>query len=286
MKKIDTSNISGDVKAPITKRTLEFYNEAIAECAEDIIKALYGSYTTGDLVILHGCEVTANIPGTSTVTAGAIYYNGEVYRVDAASVSSPSNTLVWKFPTTLSELYDIADPVKYSDSTDYFQHFIGKVKLVNASSGSGLANYDSVTVKTLPKLYNKAEQSDVTDLQNNKADKAMTSWTNASIPSGVTGSVQYRRDSFGVVYLRGYVQLNLAGNTTPIVVVSSMGLYKPAVNMQIPVLIMEDSNSIHTAKGFLEISSTSSEIALAVDANITTSNFVRLDGVTFVDYSV
>ena len=285
MKKVNVSNISGSTKAPFLKKTHTHYNDAIKETADSIVKSLYGSYSSGDVIILYGCEIADTVPGISTIDSGAIYYNGEVYLVDADSVlTTGSETLIWDIETT----YVSGDPINYSNNTEYDTHQIDKFKLQAGTSGSGIANYDSATVKTLHKLYNKAEQSDVTDLQNNKADKAMTSWTNASIPGGgITGSVQYRKDSFGVVYLRGYVQLNLAGNTTPIVIVSSMGLFKPAVDMQVPVLIMDDSNSIHpTSRGYLQISSTSSEIGLAVDNDITTSNFVRLDGISFVDYTV
>lgn len=94
----------------------------------DLVKAFIGTYTTNDLIVLYGCVVTANIPGTSAITAGAIYYNGNIYKVDAnASISSPSNTLVFSVSTSVQP---------------------NKITLTNAATGTGIADYDDTTVKT------------------------------------------------------------------------------------------------------------------------------------------
>lgn len=136
------------VKAPISKRSLTHINSAWDELGEDIIKGLLGTYTTNDLIVLYGCTVTANIPGTSAVTAGAIYYNGRIYKVDAnASISSPTNTLVWSIATT----YITGDPATFSDGSSENFHKIEKFQLTNAGTGTGLADYNSTTVKALNK---------------------------------------------------------------------------------------------------------------------------------------
>jgi hypothetical protein len=145
------TDIVDPVKAPITKRSLEHINNAINDSSSEIIKGLIGSYTTGDLIILRGCVVTANIPGTSSVTAGAIYYNGEVYQVDAnASISSPSATLVWSVATT----YISGDPATFSDGVSHNFHAIKKMQLTNAGTGTGLADYNAATVKYLDSIGN------------------------------------------------------------------------------------------------------------------------------------
>jgi hypothetical protein len=101
-----------------------FINLLNSQVGKQLVLSMIGTYTTNDLVILHGCEVTANIPGTSEITAGAIYYNGEIYIVDANdSISSPSNTLVF---IVKSETPNI-------------------IELVNGAPGSGIANYDGAT---------------------------------------------------------------------------------------------------------------------------------------------
>ena len=142
-----TTPIVDPVKAPFSKRSFTHLNTALDELGEDIVKGiLSGNYTTNDLVILYGCVVTANIPGTSSVTAGAIYYNGRIYKVDAnASISSPANTLVWSIATT----YISGDPATFSDGSSSNFHKIEKFQLTNAGTGTGLADYNAATVKNI-----------------------------------------------------------------------------------------------------------------------------------------
>jgi len=143
-RKFITTDIVDPVKAPLTEKALRHINEIPNELGDSLVKAMIGAYTTGDLVILDGCVVVANIPGTSTVTAGSIYYNGEIYQVDVnASISSPSDTLVWQAVNTLVD----GAQTKFSDAVDYDFLSIRKLRLVNGASGSGLANYNGATVK-------------------------------------------------------------------------------------------------------------------------------------------
>jgi len=145
MKKIDTTNITGNQKAPYIKATHDHIKESIQDTTGNIIKGLLGSYTTGDLIVLYGCVVTANIPGTSSITAGAIYYNGEIYEVDANAslITTGSDTLVWGVVTD----YRSGDPVTWSDGVDRDLHRVDKLALSAGASGSGLANYNGATVK-------------------------------------------------------------------------------------------------------------------------------------------
>jgi hypothetical protein len=146
MKKIETSNITGSQDAPFIKATFDHLNEANQNATSEIIKGMLGAYTTGDVIILYGCEVSGTIgPGTAAVTAGAIYYNGEIYQVDAnASIStSGAQTLVWSVATT----YRAGDPIQWSDGVNRNLHQIDKFVLAAGLSGSGIANYNATTVK-------------------------------------------------------------------------------------------------------------------------------------------
>lgn len=144
-RKYDITNIIDPVKAPFTKRSLTHLNTALDDLSKQLIESTFAvTYTTNDIVILEGCEVTANIPGTSSVTAGKIYYNGRIYDVDAnASISSPSDTLYWQIATT----YISGDPATFSDGNNYNFHVIEKFELVNGTSGGGLGDYDAATIK-------------------------------------------------------------------------------------------------------------------------------------------
>lgn len=203
MKKIETSAIVGNAGLPIIKATHDQWNENSAEITSSIIKGLLGSYTTGDLIVLHGCVVTiasGAIPGTGTAnnTAGAIYYNGEIYQVDAnASLLSTTNpqTLVWQIVTT----YRAGDPVYWSDGVARNQHREDKMHLVAATAGSGLANYDNTS--TLPYL--------------------MAGGPNAAMPliNSYTTSAglepRYRKDFFGNVRFAGLVISPASGTPDP-----------------------------------------------------------------------
>lgn len=97
--------------------------------AEDIIKGLLGSYTADDLIILWGCVISATIPGSSTITAGAIFYNGIIYKVPAATVvTTGSQTLVFKIDSLVQP---------------------SVIVLTNDLSGTGIANFNLATVKYL-----------------------------------------------------------------------------------------------------------------------------------------
>lgn len=92
-----------------------------------LIRTLLGTYTTNDVIKLYGCVITPpTIPGTSAITAGAIFYNDKVYRVDAASVvTTGSETLVFKIN---------------SDVTP------NKIYLAGGLTGTGIADYNDSSV--------------------------------------------------------------------------------------------------------------------------------------------
>jgi hypothetical protein len=151
-RKFKTNSIIDPVKAPLTKRSLEHINSAYDELGEDLVKSLIGTYTANDVVILRGCDVavtSGSIPGTGTATLseGAVFYNGRVYKVDAngsLSTTSP-DTLVWE----IVESVVAGDPATFSDGNTYDFHVIEKFRLVAGAPGSGIANYDGATVKKI-----------------------------------------------------------------------------------------------------------------------------------------
>jgi hypothetical protein len=107
----------------------------------DIILGLIKSYTTNDLVILWGCEITGSItPGTANISQGAIFYNGIIYKVPAASI----NTTILE--TAIFKINNIVEP--------------NIIYLTNGSTGTGIADYNSSNVKYLDySEYNKASSS-------------------------------------------------------------------------------------------------------------------------------
>jgi len=150
MRKLDTSSITGSVGFPMKAGTLNHLQLAYQEVISAIGKCLSGSgYDPSKVYILNGC-VNSGSGNTFNISAGAIFYNGEVYLVDATTftVSGPSVTAVGIIPnpptvtTGLSFYSDtIADPVQFTDGVTRNVHQIRKCVVQAGLSGSGAADY-------------------------------------------------------------------------------------------------------------------------------------------------
>lgn len=142
MKKINTSNVTGSSRQPLLGRSISHLNEGIVESFVSVFKAMMlDGYTTNDVVIMHGCVNSGSTSGAGNpfnVTAGAVYYNDEIYQVDAITgVFSGTNVLVANLSTT----YQIGDPVTMTDGSTKNVHEIKKVVISQAASGSGIKNH-------------------------------------------------------------------------------------------------------------------------------------------------
>lgn len=140
-------------RQPFLGETFNHIYESILETADALARGLVGNYSTGDVVILYGCTLTGFTSGAANpwaTTAGAIFYNGEVYLVPASSgVFSGVNVLVGTITTT----YRAGDPVQLSDLSSANQHEIRTIVLNQGASGSGIGNYTNYrNVLRLPAL--------------------------------------------------------------------------------------------------------------------------------------
>jgi hypothetical protein len=222
MKKINTTNIAAALGAPFLKATHDQYKETIQETTGNIIKGLMGSYSTNDIVILYGCVVAVtggSIPGTgtATLTAGAVYYNGEIYEVDANASLSTTNpqTLIWQVVTT----YRSGDPVEWSDGLTRDLHQQDKLRLVAGTAGGGLANYNESTVKR----YSSGSL----------APTYQTGWS--------AGSAPFAYEKIGnIVYLRGRVVRGVGG--TNLITQMPSG-YRPKEDMILYVFATDSASA-------------------------------------------
>lgn len=152
MKTILTNSITTSAKQPFLGPSLAFLQTATKEVVSELLKGIIKGYTTNDVIIIEGCIVSGS--GPYAVTAGSLYYNGEIYLVDAnASITVPGGqTLVWTLDTST---YDgTIDPVTFSDLTTHSVHQIRKAVLGAGTSGSGIADYNASTVHYLTPLVN------------------------------------------------------------------------------------------------------------------------------------
>jgi hypothetical protein len=158
MKRILTSSVTGTVGQPFLAPSLSFLQDSYKEVVNALINGLI-TYTTNDVVVIYGCVISG--AGPYAVTAGAIYYNGEIYLVDAnASVTvSGGETLIWDIIQTFD---GTIDPIAFSDSLTYSVHQISKIALQSGVSGSGIADYDAATVKYLNEWNSSTSTASVT----------------------------------------------------------------------------------------------------------------------------
>lgn len=139
MKKINTSNVTSTAKQPLLGRSITHLTEGIVETFDSVLKKIIYSYSAGDVVILEGLVDSGTVGVNFNISAGSVYYNGEVYQVAAASGVYAGTVAV----LTLTTTYQSGDPVQFTDGSTHNVHEINKMVISNAVSGSGTKDYTS-----------------------------------------------------------------------------------------------------------------------------------------------
>lgn len=138
MKKLDLSAIAVGAAMPLKKGSLQLIQDSYKEVVDALVNGLI-QYTPNTLIVLYGCKLTNALGNTQ----GAMYYNGEIYLVDAASTVAVtgSNIRAWAIRTD-NILSTDADGVVFSDGVSRNVHQNVKIKLVDSPiGGSGVAGY-------------------------------------------------------------------------------------------------------------------------------------------------
>lgn len=179
------------------KRSVEHLQQGFAEALEALARGVIGGHA--GVVILHGAEVSRN-GQDFTVTAGAAFYQGEIYLVPAAAFTAPAGQVgVWK----VREVFAGGDPVMFTDFQLRNVHAVRTLELEAGAAGSGVADY--ADVKTYLGLlgldrFALAEQ----------AEPMLLSYDHGS-DYGSWPAAKYRRDSLGTVHLSGVRNLQPFG---------------------------------------------------------------------------
>jgi hypothetical protein len=179
--------------------------------SKDIIRAVRDGYTINDLIILHGCEITDNIPGSSTITGGAIYYNDNIYIVGGGSVvTAGAETLVFKIsPTPNTFLY----PIIYLDGD---------------ASGSGIANYNASTVKRFHEWT----------LRNNAGDVTVIGGTGTAVTSS---NIKYKIVGNTITMTFRFQVSNTTVPTSFSLLIPEGKSYNSGINADIPCIMSDGS---------------------------------------------
>ena len=144
MKKILTSSVTSTSRQPLLGRSISHLQEGLQENDNSLIRALLPTYTAGDIVVIYGCLNSGVNSGAGlayNVSAGAVYYNGEIYQVAAASgVITGTNVVL----LTLTTSYQSGDPVTNTDGSLNNVHQINTMVVSEAASGSGTKDFSAL----------------------------------------------------------------------------------------------------------------------------------------------
>jgi len=132
-KHVLSNNIATGVRQPYTKVTHEWYNAMIDEAVNALSKGLVG--TNSNFTVLYGC-INSAAPNAN-ISAGAIFYNGEIYLCPAFVDGAISNDIVG----TITTAYATGDPILFSDGNSFNVHQVKTIVWSDAASGSGSVDF-------------------------------------------------------------------------------------------------------------------------------------------------
>lgn len=179
-----------------SRRTFYNIDSKIKEVIDSLSRLAIGLPTTTDIYILYGCvdTGTGGSPINYNISAGAVYYNGEIFLTDSASFTATgANVAVANIIIT----YDPLDPSIFTDGTTHNVHSIRKIQWQDGVSGSGIKDF-STAIKI-------GQWIPVTSFTN--------SWV-ATTFSPTPFAPAFRLGLDGRVYLRGGVTKATGDNTS------------------------------------------------------------------------
>lgn len=153
MKKIKTTDIAAGVAYPPSKKGLDFLQQSYQEVLSQLAQSMIGdtpSTTIG--YVLYGCRQIRISGSDFQFTAGAIYFNEEVYALDAIStITIASNAIL-----TITTINDpVADPTEFTDHILRNVHNIRKLVISDGALGSGTINFkDLIYLQTTTVPFN------------------------------------------------------------------------------------------------------------------------------------
>ncbi len=141
MKKIDVSPISNSTGFPVKSGSLIHLQAAYQEAIAENIKSVIGfGYSSAKVYILGGL-VNSGSGLNYIISAGSVFFNGEVYIVPAATFSIVApNAAVGVITTSYFSAVN-ADPVQFTDGIPRNVHQVRQIIMQSGLSGSGSGNY-------------------------------------------------------------------------------------------------------------------------------------------------
>jgi len=266
MKKLLTSNITNTAKMPIRKMTLdhvqESYNEQIRALAIQMGTDDYpGTPGTTARDILFGLQSTT-VGSAFTANRGAVYSQGEIFFVDAASFTIGAG----EYPIfVLATTYATGDPTEFTDGNTYQIHQIRKLTLVSGTTST--TNY----FDTFSLFSNKTLPTTIT--------------TGAGVTNGanITSSdIRAKKDHLGVVVMSGTATMNssFTASSPNNLICTLSSTHRPAHDTRIVTTITNGTTNNHC---IVTVDDTTGEVRLIADPNTLVGNnaVIHLDNIVF-----
>lgn len=143
-------DITSTAKQPYLKQTHAHYNDMINELSLALGETIVSD--SSKVTILYGCENTGTGTGigdTAIISEGAVYYNGEIYKVPAFTAAPIVNGLLG----TITTSWTAADPVLFSDSNTYNVHQIKTIVISDATASGDFAFSNWKSIKRFWNTY-------------------------------------------------------------------------------------------------------------------------------------
>jgi hypothetical protein len=221
MKRLNITPISDSAQFKVKKGTLQFLQDASKEALAAIVYALMGGYDNQRIYIIYGCVKTGSGPGYQ-FSAGAVFFQGEIYKVDAeSSVVETGGNIAIFVPVTTQYTTD-ADPVTFSDSSIQNIHDIRKFKIVAGTSAtSGFIDY-----------FDEARPLILKQIGVEKPNQIL--YAGVKVIGTVSGSASYIDISFSDVGTADYyVMGTIISNSTPHASITWVVTARTATSLQV-----------------------------------------------------
>lgn len=178
MKYLDNQYITNSAKMPIKKGTLQFIQDSHKENLADVLRAMIGTtYNGAKFYVLYGCENSGS-GSNYIISAGAVFFAGEVFRVDANTFTVGSGQVA-KFTFNQTQYTTDADPVTFTDASSHNVHNIRKYT-VAAGTSDGLTDY---SLAVFGKFYDPFDVTDAWTLRSDVSDITVSGGSGITVTS-------------------------------------------------------------------------------------------------------
>lgn len=181
MRKINETIIDSTKAMYFKKGTWTHLQKAYGEGFAETIKSMIGStYSSTTVYVLNGC-VNSGSGSNYVISAGSVFYGGEIYLVPAATFTVTTGVAVATIVTTPNTADYSADPCLFSDGSTHDVHDIRTVEIAEAASGSGIANYSAFNFYPFAKNYIDISSSVTVSGSVTTVNKNINKWADGTV---------------------------------------------------------------------------------------------------------